>query len=189
MLLAAAAVMGLSACRDPMRHQPKYTPLDASSFFPNHASARPLPEGVVDRGELDYSPAFQTGMQGGKYVEHNPLPITMRVLARGRQRFDIYCSPCHGMTGDGEGMIVQRGFGPPPSFHVDRLRAAPDGHLFAVQTQGFGRMGSYASQVPVEDRWAIVAYIRALQLSQHALTSSLSPDQRRKVEGGDDAGG
>ena len=120
------------------------------------------------RGHLDADTYFYTGKIGSNDGDYLPFPVTAEVLARGQQRFNIYCSPCHGEVGDGNGMIVQRGFKHPPSYHIERLRKAPIGYFFDVMTNGYGAMPDYAQQVPPADRWAIAAYIRALQLSQHA---------------------
>jgi len=147
----------LSGCGRDMADQPKYEPLESAGFFPDDQSARPLVEGTVARDAvLEPRP------------ERSPLPVTEAVLNRGRERYDIYCAPCHGRTGDGEGMIPERGFPRPPSYHSERLRNAPDRHYYDVITEGFGVMFSYANRVAPEDRWAIAAYIRALQLSQNA---------------------
>lgn len=147
----------LSGCEQDMADQPKYEPLEAAAIFPNDQSARTLVEGTVARDAvIEPRP------------ERSPLPMTEAVLKRGRERYDIYCAPCHGRAGDGEGMIPERGFPGPPSYHTDRLRNAPDSHYYDVITNGFGVMFSYANRVAPEDRWAIVAYIRTLQLSQHA---------------------
>src|SRR5262249_37482165 len=144
-------------------------PLRPSSFFDDGRSARPIPDGTVARGHLNDDTPFYTGKgPDGKAVDAFPVPINKEVLVRGRQRFDIYCAPCHGRLGDGDGMIVRRGFRKPPSYHIDRLRQAPHGYIFDVITNGFGAMPDYAVQVEPVDRWAIVAYVRALQLSQNA---------------------
>jgi mono/diheme cytochrome c family protein len=140
-----------------MADQPKYEPLEPAESFPNGQSARLPPSGTVSRGaRLEPVP------------DKSPLPVTKTLLSRGRERYDIYCSPCHGRAGDGNGMIPQRGFPRPPSYHTERLRRAPDRHFYEVISQGYGVMYDYANRVTPEDRWAIVAYIRALQLSQNA---------------------
>jgi hypothetical protein len=158
----------LSACRQDMHDQPKFIPLRMSDFFADKRSARPIVEGTVARGQLKEDTYFYTGKNGTEVGDMMPFPVTADVLARGQQRYNIYCSPCHSELGDGRGMIVQRGLRPPPSYHTDRLRKAPIGHFFDVITNGFGAMPDYATQIPVADRWAISAYIRALQLSQNA---------------------
>src|SRR5206468_504783 len=145
-----------SACRQDMHDQPKYVPLRESEFFPNHQSARSFVEGTVARGSIPANAsAQQTAQQptGATGVPEDlfPFPITEDVLKRGQQRFNIYCAPCHSQVGDGNGMIVQRGFRKPPSFHTERLRQAPASHFFDVVTNGFGAMSSYAEQVPTND--------------------------------------
>ena len=144
-------------------------------------ASRPLVPNTVARGHLNADEAFYTGKIGTNLVETFPFPITRQVLERGRERFDIYCSPCHGRTGEGNGMIVQRGFPAPPSYHIDRLRKAPVGHFFDVITQGYGVMYSYAQRVEPDDRWAIAAYVRALQLSRNATLANVPPQDRAKL--------
>ncbi len=146
----------------------RYRPLSQTTFFGDERSARPEVPGTVARGHLEADSAFYTGRVNGQLVTALPVPLTLKLLERGQERFNVFCSPCHDRTGYGNGMIVQRGFQHPPSYHIDRLRQAPIGHFFEVPTRGFGVMPSYAAQVPAEDRWAIAAYIRALQLSQNA---------------------
>jgi mono/diheme cytochrome c family protein len=136
-------------------------------------SARPLVAGTIARGHLQLDQGFFTGRVNGELVRELPIEVTRQTLRRGRERYDIYCSPCHDRAGYGGGMVAQRGFPAPPSYHIDRLREMPPGHFFEVMTQGFGRMPSYADQVPPEDRWAIAAYVQALQLSQHARADEL----------------
>jgi mono/diheme cytochrome c family protein len=167
-LLACAAVLSLAGCRLDMQVMPYYRPLAQSNFFADKRAARPIIEGTVARGELDADSYFQTGKIGSTDGDFMPFPVTAEVLSRGQQRFNIYCSPCHSEVGDGNGMIVQRGYQRPPSYHIDRLRKAPIGYFFDVITNGYGKMPDYAVQVQPRDRWAIAAYIRALQLSQGA---------------------
>jgi mono/diheme cytochrome c family protein len=169
-LFLSSLVIGvlLAGCRRDMFDQPKSRPLRESSFFPDGTGSRSTPPHVIARGHLNIDEPFATGRMGTNLVEVLPIPTTRELLERGRERFDIYCSACHGRTGEGNGMIVQRGFPAPPSFKVDRLRAAPVGHFFDVMTRGYGVMYSQASRVEPADRWAIAAYIRALQLSLHA---------------------
>jgi mono/diheme cytochrome c family protein len=167
-LLACAAVLSLAGCRLDMQVRPYYRPLAQSNFFADKRAARPIIEGTVARGELDADSYFQTGKIGSTDGDFMPFPVTAEVLARGQQRFNVYCSPCHSEVGDGNGMIVQRGYQRPPSYHIDRLRKAPIGYFFDVITNGYGKMPDYAVQVHPRDRWAIAAYIRALQLSQGA---------------------
>jgi cytochrome c553 len=171
----------LAACQQQMADQPRYEPLSPSTFFGDARSARPLVEGTVARGQLRRDEHFYTGKEQGRLVDTFPFPVTRSVLARGQERFNIFCSPCHDRIGNGQGMIVRRGYRAPPSYHVDRLRAAPLGHFFQVMTNGFGVMPDYAQQVSPEDRWAIVAYIRALQLSQHARLVDVPPEERSQL--------
>jgi len=163
-------VLGLAAgCRLDMHVQPRENPLSRSNFFPDHRSARPVVEGTVARGELRADKYLYTGKLGNNPGDHMPFAVTRDDLARGQVRYNIYCAPCHSRVGDGNGYIPSRGFArKPPSFHSERLEKAPVGYIFGVITEGFGIMPDYSSQIPAEDRWRIVAYVRALQLSQHA---------------------
>ncbi len=180
--VSAASVIGFSACRQDMHDQPKYIPLRESTFFADDRSARPLVAGTVARGQLHDDALLYTGKINGTDADVFPFAVDDRVMARGRERFDIYCSPCHGRTGQGDGMVVRRGYRRPPTFHQDRLRDAPVGHFFDVITAGFGAMPDYAAQVRPEDRWAIIAYVRALQLSEHATASDVPADHRADLE-------
>jgi len=166
-----------------MAVQPKYDPLEPSDFFADGMSARPRIAGTVARGEAAITGFAATGKINGQDGDGFPYPVTMQVMNRGEERFNIYCSECHGKLGDGNGMIPSRGYRRPPSYHTDTLRAAKTGHFFDVITNGFGAMPSYAVQVPVTDRWAIIAYIRALQLSQNATINDVPPDMRTKLGG------
>ncbi|HZT77172.1 MAG TPA: cytochrome c [Vicinamibacterales bacterium] len=177
-----ASVIGSAACRQDMHDQPKYIPLRESTFFGDERSARPLVPGTVARGQLREDALLYTGKIGDKDADVFPFPIDARVMARGQERFNIYCSPCHGRTGQGDGMVVRRGYRRPPTFHQDRLRDAPVGHFFDVITAGFGAMPDYAAQIKVEDRWAIIAYVRALQLSEHATAADVPGDRRGDLE-------
>jgi len=179
-VLLALLVVG---CRQKMSYQPRYDPLEPSDFFADHMAARPRIAGTVARGELSTNPFMDTGKIGGADGDGFPMPVTPQVLDRGEERFNIYCSPCHGRMGDGNGMIPSRGFRHPPSFHTDVLRTAKTGHFFDVMTNGFGSMPTYAPQVPVSDRWAIIAYIRALQLSQNASVAQVPADKRAQLGG------
>ena len=183
LLLIGCCLLGLAACQQQMADQPRYKPLAQSSFFGDDRSARPLVPGTVARGYLNADEQFYTGKSGGEPITTLPVPLTKELLARGQERFNIFCSPCHDRTGNGEGMIVLRGYRPPPSYHIDRLRQAPVGHFFDVMTNGFGAMPDYATQVAPADRWAIAAYIRALQLSQNATLADVPPEERQKLEG------
>jgi len=178
-VLAATA---LAACRQDMHDQPKYIPLRESTFFGDKRSARPVVAGTVARGQLREDALLYTGKIDGADATILPFPADEALLRRGRERFDIFCSPCHARTGEGDGMIVRRGYRHPPSLHDDRLRNAPIGHFFDVMTNGFGAMPDYAAQVPPEDRWAIAAYIRALQLSAHASIADVPPADRARLE-------
>ena len=164
-----------------MHNQPKYRPLRASDFFEDGSSARPLVEGTIARGTLQTDAAFFTGKAGAMLVNELPFPVTAEVIDRGQQRFNIYCTPCHGTTGVGDGMVVQRGYPQPPSFHIDRLRNIEAGYFFDVMTNGFGRMPDYRAQITPRDRWNIIAYIRALQLAQHAAPSDVPGGDPTKV--------
>jgi hypothetical protein len=177
-----ALLLTAGACRQDMQDQPKYKDLRGSSFFADGRSARPLPEGTVARGLLFADQRFSTGKQDGQPLATLPMPLTRELLARGRERYGIYCSPCHGLLGDGLGIVVQRGFRRPNSFQIDRLRAAPVGYFFDVETRGFGSMMDYAAQIPAEDRWAIAAYVRALQLSQGATLTDVPSRERPALE-------
>ncbi len=179
------AALLLAGCRQVMADQPSYRPYDPSTFFPDGASARPLPQGVVPRGGSRADLALYTGKDAtGKDVTDFPFPITATVLARGQEEFNVFCAPCHDRTGSGLGLVVRRGFLQPPTLHSDRLRAAPVGHFFDVISNGFGAMPTYADQITVRDRWAIIAYIRALQLSQHASLNDVPPQDRGQLNGG-----
>jgi mono/diheme cytochrome c family protein len=169
-------------CRQDMHDQPKYIPLRPSTFFADGRSARPLSEGTVARGHLNENTAFYTGKGAdGKLLEQFPMPVTREMILRGRQRFNVYCTPCHSRLGDGNGMVVQRGYRHAPSYHIDRLRQAPAGHFFDVMTNGFGAMPDYAQQVQPADRWAIVSYIRVLQYSQQASINDVPADARGQL--------
>jgi mono/diheme cytochrome c family protein len=180
-----AVVLGLAAlaaCRQDMHDQPKYIPLRPTSFFDDGRSARPLPENTVPRGHLDEDTVLYTGRDAnGKLATEFPFPVTKEVLLRGEQRFNVYCTPCHGRTGNGDGMVVRRGFRQPPTYHSDRLRQIAVGHFVDVMTNGFGAMQDYSVQVEPRDRWAIAAYIRALQLSQNFPASELPADARAQL--------
>jgi mono/diheme cytochrome c family protein len=180
--LALLLIVLAAACRQDMHDQPKIKPLRPSAFFPDGRSARPLVAGTVARGHLDADVATTTGKRGDAWLQDPPAPMTTALLARGRERFDIYCAVCHDRAGTGAGMIVLRGFRRPPSFHIERLRQAPAGYLFDVATNGFGVMPGYAAQVPVADRWAIVAYVRALQRSQWATLADVPAAERPALE-------
>ncbi|HEV2274694.1 MAG TPA: cytochrome c [Acidobacteriaceae bacterium] len=168
------AMLLLSAgCRQDMQDEPKFVPQRGTTFFSDNRSVRPQVEHTVARGQLDQDSYFNTGLEGGKEADMMPFPVTMQVLARGQERFNIYCTPCHSRVGNGAGMIVQRGYKPAANFHDARHLAQPVSHFFYVMTNGFGAMPDYSAQLPPADRWAVAAYIRALQMSQDAGTSSV----------------
>ena len=166
--LGLLALLILVGCRNDMHDQPRFKPLAKSDFYPDLRSSRAPVEGTVARGQLNEDTYFYTGKIGANPGDYMPFPVTQEVLERGRERYNIYCAPCHSRIGDGNGMVPQRGYRHPPSYHQDRLRKAPLGYFFDVMTNGFGAMPDYAAQIPPRDRWNIVAYIRALQLSQDA---------------------
>ena len=177
--LGLLAVASLTACsKSDMSEQPRYEPYQETTSFANNESERPLVPGVVIHGQPRTDELLYQGTINGVTADEFPFPITRVDLERGHQQFDIFCAVCHGRTGEGNGMIVQRGFTPPPSYHIDRLRNAPVGHFFEVMTNGYGAMYSYNERVKPEDRWRIAAYIRALQLSQDANPSVLDPEQK-----------
>jgi mono/diheme cytochrome c family protein len=178
---ALAVVLAGAACRQDMHDQPRYKPLAASTLFSDGRSARPRVPGTVARGHLKTLSPFETGKENGAFVATIPLAVDADLLARGQVAFETFCTPCHGRTGRGDGMIVERGFKKPSSYHIDRLREAPPGYLFDVVSNGFGAMADYSSQTTPEERWAIVAYIRALQLSQNATIAELPEETRAKL--------
>ncbi len=179
--VAIILVLFAVACRRDMQDQPKYKPLAPSRFFSDGKSARQLVDGTVA-----YSPGGKATppMTDLSKMTTLPFALTPHVMDRGQERFNIYCSPCHGRLGYGNGMVAQRGFLAPPSYHIDRLRQAPVGHFYDVMTNGFGAMSSYADKVAPDDRWAVTAYIRALQLSQHATIKDAPPEDRAKLQSG-----
>jgi mono/diheme cytochrome c family protein len=180
---ACAALLLLTvACRQKMANQPRYDPLETSDFFADGMSARPRVAETVARGELSTDPFFDTGKINDAVADGFPIPVSRELVDRGHQRFDIYCSECHGRLGDGNGMIPARGYRRPPSFHTQTLRTATTGHLFDVMTNGFGAMPPYGSMIPPHDRWAIVAYIRALQISQNATVGDVPPNERAALD-------
>ncbi len=181
-VVIAAACLALAGCRQDMHDAPSYDPLQATDFFPNGAASRPLVPNTVARGQLRADEFLYTGKMNGQVVNEFPMPVTRQVLDRGQERFNVYCSPCHGRTGEGNGMIVQRGFRQPPSYHEERLRNAPVGYFFDVMTNGFGAMQDYSAQVTVPDRWAIAAYIRVLQLSRSATVNDVPADRRGDLD-------
>jgi cytochrome c1 len=170
-----------------MHDAPRYDPLEASAAFPDGSSARMLVEGTVARGQLNEDELLHTGKTGGQPSTVFPFAIARADLDRGNERYDVYCAPCHSKIGDGNGMVVQRGFRQPPSFHSDRLRQAPPGYVFDVITNGFGVMPDYRAQIPADDRWRIVAYLKALQLAQQGTTADLSAADLARLQAGETA--
>ena len=169
-------------CHQDMYNQPRYDTLEESGFFADGRASRPRVPGTVLYKAASPTSEFATGRRNEELLDVPPVTVDLKLLERGRERFNIFCSVCHGRTGEGNGMIVQRGYKQPLTFHSERLRGVPIGHFFEVMTYGYATMPSYASQVPVEDRWAIAAYIRALQLSQHATVDDVAADSREQLE-------
>lgn len=181
-LALTGCLLTSAGCRQNMHNQHKLEPYEASNFFDDGQGARPIPANTVARGDLREGSAY-TGLDAAnKPVAEMPFPVTREILVRGQERFNVFCSPCHGRMGDGRGMIVRRGYKQPTSFHDPRLQASQVGYFFSVMTEGFGVMPSYAPQIPVTDRWAIAAYIRALQYSQNARLADLPADVRQRVQ-------
>jgi Cytochrome C oxidase, cbb3-type, subunit III len=178
----AICVIVLVGCTQEMAEQPRCGPLQSSEFFDSGRCARPLVEGTVARGYLHLDEHLYAGKVAGGVADTLPFPLTWQVLERGQERFNIYCTPCHDYLGSGQGMIVRRGFTPPPSFHIERLRQAPVGYFFDVMTNGYGAMPEYRKQVSDPDRWAIAAYIRALQLSQHATLADVPEEAKAQLQ-------
>ena len=180
-LACLSAILVCVGCRQEMRNDSRLKPLQEDLFFPDGNASRPLVPNTVARGFTNNDDFFFCGEVNGKLVRGFPASVTREEIDRGRDRFNIYCSVCHGPVGEGEGMIVQRGFPQPPSFHDQRLRDAPEGHFFFVITHGYGAMYPYADRVPPEDRWAIIAYIRALQLSRNSTINDVAPNRRSEL--------
>jgi hypothetical protein len=174
-LSAMAATLLLAGCRQDMQDEPKFFPQRGTTFYADGRSVRPQVENTIARNQLDQDSYFYTGIQNGKEGDGLPIPLTEATMERGQERFNIYCTPCHSRVGNGTGMIVQRGYRPAGDFHTDRLRNAPLGHFFAVITNGYGAMPDYSAQLTPVDRWAVAAYIRALQLSQDAKQGDVAP--------------
>jgi mono/diheme cytochrome c family protein len=183
--ILALCLVPVTGCRQDMHDAPRYDPLEASEVLAKQSSAQPLVAGTVARGHEDLDTHLTTGKIGNVPVDAFPFAITRADLDRGEERFNIYCAPCHGRTGEGNGMVVQRGYKQAANYHIARLRAMPVGYFFDVMSNGFGAMPDYRAQISVEDRWRIVAYVRALQLSHHATTADVPADELRRIsEGG-----
>jgi len=181
-LLLLLALAG-AGCRQDMHDQPRLEAYEASDFFADGQAMRPIPDGTVARGHLYDDELLYAGKVNGALADELPFPVTRDILERGRDRYTIYCTPCHGQTGLGNGMVVQRGYRAAASFHSEAIRNRPLGHYFDVMTNGFGAMPDYRAQVAPEDRWAIAAYIRVLQLSQRATIDDVPADRRQELEG------
>jgi len=180
--LASISLMAVGCARLDMQDQPKYRPQRPSDFFADGRSERQPVEGTVARGEMYEDTAFYEGKDAaGKDIAEFPIAVDKAVIQRGQNRYEIYCAPCHGRIGNGLGMIVRRGFKQPPSYHIDRLRNAPVGHFFDVITNGYGAMLNYAAQVQPRDRWAIIAYIRALEYAENANINDLPAEARARI--------
>jgi cytochrome c len=166
-----------------MDDQPKYEAMEESGFFLDKSAMRMPLEGTVARGQLNENTAYYQGKSiSGKLINKMPVKLTQQLLERGQKRYNIYCTPCHGLTGAGQGIVIKKGFLPPPSFHIDRLRDIEDGHIFDVISKGIRNMPSYSYQIPVADRWAIVAYFRALQRSQNATLKDIPEDVKKTLK-------
>ncbi len=187
--LAACLVLLCAGCRDDMYAQPRYEAYEPSTFFADGTSSRPVVPGTVARGQLRADTAYYEGKVDGKDIEEFPFAIDEATLGEGRERFMIFCMPCHGQLGNGRGMVVRRGFSPPPDFHSEYLKKTPVGHIYNVITHGYGAMYSYEARIPVRQRWAIAAYIRALQYSQDASSEDLSPAEQKQLAEADRPGG
>jgi mono/diheme cytochrome c family protein len=181
-LLIGLAAVVLAGCRQDMHDNPRYEPLEATTFFADGRASRAFVANTVARGTLREDTHLYQGRVDGQLATTFPMPVTAQVMARGQERFNVFCAPCHGRTGTGNGMVVQRGFRAPPSYSEERLRNAPAGYFFDVMTNGFGAMQDYAAQIPVQDRWAIAAYIRALQFSQNARIEDVPADRRTDLD-------
>ena len=182
LVFASALLLTAAACRQDMHDQPKYRGLRGSTFFADGQSARPLVNNTVARGQLKEDVLLHTGKDGQNDAEVFPFPVTEEVMKRGQERFDIFCAPCHGRTGNGDGMVVRRGYRRPPAYSDERIRETTVGHIFDVITNGFGAMPDYEAQVPPADRWAIVAYVKALQLSAYAPLETVPAGDRGKLD-------
>ena len=181
-LSTVGALTLLAACRQDMHDQPRYEAMESSAFFADGSSARPQVKGTVARGELRLDEHLYTGKVQGEFAKSFPMQVSAELLRRGQDRYQIFCSACHGASGNGEGMVVKRGMKQPPSYHIERLREVEHGYLFDVITNGYGSMYDLADRIRSEDRWAIVAYVRALQLSQNASLEDVPSHLRGSLE-------
>ena len=181
-LLIVVAAVALAGCRQDMHDNPRYEPLEATTFFADGRASRVFVANTVARGTLREDTHLYQGRVNGQLATTFPMPVTAQTMARGQERFNVFCAPCHGRTGTGNGIVVQRGFRAPPSYSEERLRNAPVGYFYDVMTNGFGAMQDYAAQIPVQDRWAITAYIRALQFSQNARLEDVPADRRADLD-------
>ena len=177
-----ALAVALAGCTGDMYDQHRLKPMRPSDFWPDGRSVRDPVPGTVARGQMTTDTHFFSGKVAGKVVDTMPIPVDEALMARGQQRFQIYCTPCHGLDGEGRGTVVRRGMRQPPTFHQPRLREAPIGYFFDVMSHGFGVMYDFSYQLPPRDRWAVAAYIRALQLSQNGTVSDLTEEQRAALE-------
>ena len=182
--MIVSLVLLFTACAQSMAEQPKIEPLEPSTFFDAYQSARPDIAGTVAREAELEPPWLTTGRQAGQLIQTMPITVTEEFLRTGQEQYDVYCAPCHGLAGFGQGMVVQRGFPKPPNLHTIRLRQAPDGYYFDVISNGFGRMFGYGPQIEPVDRWAVIAYVRALQLSQHMQRDLLGPEELQELQDG-----
>jgi mono/diheme cytochrome c family protein len=183
MISICASLLLQAACRQDMHDQPKYKPLSVSTFFADGRSARPIPAGTVSRDALDDTDPYHTGnAANGAFLDSIPMPVTEALLHRGEERYDIFCSPCHDRLGTGHGMVAQRGFKIPSDLNSDRVRQAPPGYIFQVISNGYQAMPDYDDQIPVDDRWAIVAYLRALELSRNDTMADVPAGARARLE-------
>jgi len=183
LMLILCSLLPALGCHNDMYDLPYVEEMEASEFFPHGQSVRPLPVGVVSLAAGDYDPFFNEGLVDGELAESLPMPVTPDLLAEGQEHFITFCSPCHGETGIGNGIVVLRGFSPPPSYHTPQLRQVPVGHIYRVITYGFGTMYSYANRIEPRHRWAVAAYVRALQLSQYAPLAIVPEDARERLAG------
>lgn len=181
--LLVSSLSFAGGCRRDMQDQPRYKPLAKSGFFADERSARPIPRGVIARDQLNDTDLVHTGLVNGQFTTQFPMSITKPILLRGQERYNIFCTPCHGFLGDGNGMVARRGFMQPSNLHSDRLRKAPPGYLFQVVSNGYGAMPAYRDQISPQDRWNILAYLRALELSRNATLADVPPEARPALGG------